>query len=446
MATYTPPTISNYNDNPPSNDATQDVVLNGLDWNRHINEIGTPLNNYISAVNTETDAAFDKVDNKLPVNAVVDYSADNTGTADTEEEIQAAINSISGTGVVYLNPGVYNIGSSIILAPGVKLIGAGPGLTTLNATSAGITMISYVASSTQSFFNIENMTISGNNYATVQGIIIDGNDASDRCTDIRIESLYLTGGVSVEMQRGIRLDYCANITIEDVFITQTGTGVELEMCTDSDLTNIKVQNGDLYGFYLQGDGTASSSDEGVRMTNCSTNVQAYGVFANEMDFVNMSNCSLTSATSGPLIATNCKNWSLTGCEIAEAVTIVNAGLDMDQNCESWSIIGNLFVLNNWGIDLNGSYHIVQGNRLFANTANDIIVQSTCTHCIISNNICGKNGNNGVTDPTGDNIQETGSAEWNQLIHNSVSKGVTKVGGNSIVGYANTINDGDNVVF
>ena len=106
MATYTPPTISNYNDTPPTNDGSEDNVNNLVDWDRHIDEIGDPLNNYIDAVNTETDAAFDRIDDARWV-SVTDYGATGVGANDAPA-IQAAIDAVeaAGGGVVFFPKGI----------------------------------------------------------------------------------------------------------------------------------------------------------------------------------------------------------------------------------------------------------------------------------------------------------------------------------------------------
>ena len=92
MAIYTQPSIVGYNDNPPSNDGTESIINNGLDWDRHLNDIGDPLDAYIDAVNTETDASFDRVAGMYMV-SVKDpvYGAVGDGVTDDTAAIQAAI-------------------------------------------------------------------------------------------------------------------------------------------------------------------------------------------------------------------------------------------------------------------------------------------------------------------------------------------------------------------
>ena len=441
MATYTAPTLTNYNDNPPTNDGSEDNANNLVDWDRHIDEIGDPIKNYVTATNTAVSSVISEINNGTWIVATdTAYGADNTGATDAVSGIQAAINAASaaGGGSVFLPAGTYLIGSAVTLAPGVKLFGEGPGSTTLIASTGGITMLNYVAATSQTFFDVSDMTINNGDFASVNGISVDGTDAAKRCSNIRLRGLYLTGDTTNDLKKGIRLDFCANITMSDVFITVAENGIELEMCADTDMTNIKVQNGSGNGFYLVGDGASTANDEGLRMSNCSTNGQTIGVSANGVDFINISSSSFTTCDDGPLIAIDCNNWSVVGSEFAEAGTPAKAGIDIDGDCNNWQIIGNYIFSNNWGIDIDGSYHTIVGNTFEDNTANDVVLTNT-THTIVEGNVC-------KSTSSSDNLEETGTANYNQIIHNTVNVGVTKTGANSLVGYATTTGDGDNLVY
>lgn len=57
---YETQTISGYNANPPSDDATQ-VASNQIEWQKHIDKIGGPLKTLSESINTEILSAFDKI-------------------------------------------------------------------------------------------------------------------------------------------------------------------------------------------------------------------------------------------------------------------------------------------------------------------------------------------------------------------------------------------------
>ena len=89
MATYTPPSISNYNDNPPTDDGSENFTDNGVKWSRHIEEIGDPIQAYVDAVNSETDAAFDKID--TVTKRMDEFGADPTPGFDNKDAFEAAV-------------------------------------------------------------------------------------------------------------------------------------------------------------------------------------------------------------------------------------------------------------------------------------------------------------------------------------------------------------------
>jgi len=78
--TYTPPTITNYNDNPPDDDGTISSD-NLVEWAKHIDEIGDPLKDYIDAVSSETDDAFERVDARN-ARSVLEFGVAGDGVTD----------------------------------------------------------------------------------------------------------------------------------------------------------------------------------------------------------------------------------------------------------------------------------------------------------------------------------------------------------------------------
>lgn len=124
MATYTKPTIINYNDNPPSNDGSEDIVNNLVDWDRHIDEIGDPIKTYADSINDETSSAFEALEDRAPVNVKdPDYGAVGDGVTDDTAAIQSAI---AENRLIYFPAGTYLVTSTIdVNVESVYFIGDG---------------------------------------------------------------------------------------------------------------------------------------------------------------------------------------------------------------------------------------------------------------------------------------------------------------------------------
>lgn len=61
MASYTPPTITGYNANPPPDDGSESGN-NEIAWDKHINKIGDPIKDFAEAIDSATTTAFTTVD------------------------------------------------------------------------------------------------------------------------------------------------------------------------------------------------------------------------------------------------------------------------------------------------------------------------------------------------------------------------------------------------
>jgi hypothetical protein len=132
MSTYTKPTLVNYNDNPPTNDGSEDDVNNLVDWDkRTIAEVGDPLKDYLDSVNNETFTAFNLVEAKYVTSIKdSDYGATGDGTTDDQSAIQATIDAVeaAGGGVVYFPKGEYLVKSGLVIdSNNVYLVGEGKG-------------------------------------------------------------------------------------------------------------------------------------------------------------------------------------------------------------------------------------------------------------------------------------------------------------------------------
>jgi len=87
---YTPPTLSNYNANPPPDDGSQTAV-NEVAWVTHTDKIGDPLRNFSNAIDAEVESSFAKT-----INTDADENNSVAGSvAFTSSELTIAAGSVA---------------------------------------------------------------------------------------------------------------------------------------------------------------------------------------------------------------------------------------------------------------------------------------------------------------------------------------------------------------
>ena len=323
----------------------------------------------------------------LAVNVKV-FGATGNGTTDDRAAIQSAIDSIS-SGVVIFPAGNYLIGNNgsgvgLTLKPNVSLISYESASVYLLAGANSLKVLNYVnpnSSTLVSNFIISGINLSSNSRTGCTGIYIDGNTINARCSYIQISEMQLNGTFS----DGIYLKYCANTYLSNLFVSLPAVGITLDNCADSDLVNVKVQNGSSYGFQIIGG--IGAFDEGTRLSNCSTNGQGYGLYINGADWGICTGCSFTTAPLGAVI-TNGTNihWKFTGCEFAVAGgSPANAGVNLSSGCTDFIFIGCVVSLNTFGIVLRGNLHIVSGCSFEANSNVDLYLDGN-SKAVVNGNI------------------------------------------------------------
>lgn len=359
------------------------------------------------------------------------FGATGNGTTDDRAAIQSAIDSIS-SGVVLFPAGSYLIkdngsGVGLTLKPNVSLISFESASVYLLAGDNSIKLLNYVnpsSSSIVSNFVISGINLSSNSKTGCTGIYIDGNTTGARCSYIQISEMQLNNTFS----NGIYLKYCANVYLSNLFVSLPAVGVTLDNCTDSDLVNVKVQNGSSYGFQIIGG--VGVFDEGTRLSNCSTNGQGYGLYINGADWGICTGCSFTTASSGALL-TNGTNihWKFTGCEFAVAGgSPANPGISLSSGCSDFIFIGCLISLNTYGMVLRGSLHIVNGCHFEANSNVDLYLDGNSKAAI--------NGNIFTSTGVSQSVLEN-SSNYTNVIGNINNGTITLSGANSAS--ANNIN-------
>lgn len=73
MASYTPPTISNYNDSPAPDDGTE-TASNEITWQKIKEELTDPINTYADSINSAVSTAM----NLIPTTTIKTKSSDST--------------------------------------------------------------------------------------------------------------------------------------------------------------------------------------------------------------------------------------------------------------------------------------------------------------------------------------------------------------------------------
>jgi Pectate lyase superfamily protein len=374
---------------------------------------------------------------------VKDFGAKGDGTTDDRTAIQNAINSLT-SGVVVFPTGSYLIGSSggvgLTLKPGVDLVALGGSNVTLLPSTNGTSVLYYLNPTTntlQSNFVIKGINFSANSKTSCNAIYINGNVSGARCSNIRISDSTITG-FSDSSGYGINLVYCANTFITNVFFSTCYTGIYTSNCADTNMNDTMALNGGGNGFYFTG--TNSPFNEGYRLTGCSTNGQAVGIYINGCDYGVVSACSFTTCaqsttpSAGTAFASN--HWKFVNCEFSVAGTgtyasgfpgfTIGAASTGVSACTRFAFVGCQFLLNTFGLVLNGTNHVVNGCLFSNNTNVDISLNSTA-YVAITGNQCD-------SGTVGYSVFENGSS--NTLVVGNVVRKQISLGGSGSTAASN----------
>lgn len=349
----------------------------------------------------------------LEVYNVKSYGAVGDGLTDDTAAINAAIAACTA-GIVYFPSGTYKIMSSIFIKPGVALWGNSMLTSTLVAGANNVNCFAYIASALATGFEFFNIGFSSGGYTGCVGIYLNGVDGTKRCSIVNLRNVYFGPG-----SIGMYLNFCANVVADNLFSNSTATGFWIENCADVAMSNSKAQNGVSYGFYVKGG--PGAYDEGVKLVNCSTNGQAYGIGVYDQDWGQLANCSFTTCSGGPGIWSNSDNWRISTTDFAAAAAVT--GLLIDANCNNVQVSECFVALNSFGVSIQGSRNAVRGCNLTANSNVDIILNNA-GQTSVANNICDSAG-------VPQSIVEAGTTNYSNVSGNTVIGTVTIVGANSV---------------
>lgn len=338
------------------------------------------------------------------------FNAKGDGTTDDTAACQAAIDSIS-SGTVYFPPGLYSV-SGLVMKPGVRLRGEGKLASTLVARANSISLVSYVAPSLQNGFEIGELGFSAGGFSSVIGINLSGADATRRLSIVKLEALYLAG-----LAQGVLLYYNANVVLIDCFANACNGGFWFNNCADVSGSALSAQNGSGYGFYISGG--AGAFDEGIKLANCSTNGQTFGIGISGQDWGQLVNCSFTTCAGGPISIDNSTNWRISNTDIAAAAPVT--GLTITATCMNIQVSDCYIALNNIGIQVLGSRHTIANNIFQSQTNTDVNI--TGNYMSVQGNVCESTG-------VPFSIVEQSPSNYNSFVGNVTNGSLVIVGANS----------------
>lgn len=357
------------------------------------------------------------------VDVVKDFGADNTGNTDTSAALQAAINSLTA-GTIYFPPGSYGLAADLLMKPGVAMEADDPLLALLVARANNVRLTKYTASALTNAFSIRRLGFNANGFTGVRAVHLDGTDSAKRISLVTLEDLYIYGCAV-----GLYLRFCANTRAENVRLNACGNGMYIDQCADTTIYAGWAQNGSDYGIFVTGG--PGAYDEGISITAFSTNGQVKGIGVSGQDWGQISNCSLTTCSGGPLAFLNANNWQITGSQFATGGgSPATPGISCDALCTALQITNNIIPLNTFGVNLLGERHVVKGNLFTGNSNIDINLQAT--KCAVGGNVCHSTG-------SAVSIQEQAGSDYNNISGNTTNGTVGVVGANSKV-------NGDNLVY
>lgn len=305
---------------------------------------------------------------------VRDYGAVGNGVADDTDEIQAAIDSMTGGGTVFFPAGTFNFTALTLDTNYVSLLGAGYGATGLNQTTTG----NGITISGTTGNHIADMGITGTGSSSTGALVYILNTGSTKIDTVYIA--HKAAGIQLEATTVLWDTKLKNFAIDDC-----GTGIQLGAI--STLSQLPQD------VFIQ-DGIIGSCGTGISINGAS------GIYVHDIDIVSPTNYAINIAPTTGLKTQACIfTHVLADTSAGSGIAIQGAGSShfiSFVNCWSASSVHYGFFINSaLGNDIR-----IEGSTITNNGKNGVYIGAGSNVKILGNGIV---NNSTATNNTYDSV-------------------------------------------
>jgi hypothetical protein len=276
--------------------------------------------------------------------------------------LQAAITAASGGGTVYVGSGTYTLSAALVMAPGVKLVGA-PGTTITQANGANLANLITFGTGPATGSSIEGCVIDGNragNTDDVSVITVKLGTASD--VAIRNCTLQNSNGTLLALDDSFRARVFGN-TVTNFYVIGI-SAVASSIQTNSRATiseNTFLAPMGQHTIYLKW------SDNNAIINNTIVDNQTIGVVNTSGTTVSwVSGSNFANVTPGNFITINTVEYLVTAKASSISLT-VNSTAGTQSSKAYIAGTGDMISVG------NASFNLIQGNRLYGGGAGGIVL-------------------------------------------------------------------------
>ena len=135
-------------------------------------------------------------------------------------------------------------------------------------------------------------------------------------------------------------------------------------------------------------------------------------------------CSFTTCRGNAVELDGAGSWRIAQGEVAATVD-TGRGIVLSAASVKCIVEGNYIALNNGGLLVHGTDHIVANNLLDAGIGDAADIELAGLACKINGNKC-------LSTVNADSIREVDAANFNYIVANMVQGTITKIGGGSVI--------------